>query len=151
VQDVGLFVAYDFPVQIFHRGKWANVTQNPNSGAIPSEILTPTETYKFGEGKAVSFTSTFTNVFNEHAVTVVNEQVDSNSPYLNTSQFSQINGQNVTNGTPWYAAAENAWNVQTALNTGGIGGGPQAINSASGKPLYYQLPRTIRLSARFTF
>ncbi len=110
-----------------------------------------TETYKFGEGKAVSFTSTFTNVFNEHAVTVVNEQVDSNSPYLNTSQFSQINGQNVTNGTPWYAAAENAWNVQTALNTGVIGGGPQAINSASGKPLYYQLPRTIRLSARFTF
>jgi hypothetical protein len=164
LQDVGYTASGDFPVQVFDRGKWANITQDPTTGAVtvgtPYTYRNPwfvqsdfnfTESYKFGESKSVSFAATFTNVFNEHAVTVVNEQIDSNSGYINNIQASLPGGYPVYAGVPFYAAAEHPYSVQDVLNTGGVNGGPQTINSAYGKPLYYQIPRTIRLTARFTF
>ena len=165
IQDVGLFAAYDFPVDVFDRGKWANVTQNPTTGAItvgtPYTYRNPLfvqsdfnfdQAWQISGSKALSFSATFTNVFNEHAITAVNEQVDSNSSYLNQDQFTFVNGYNVTQGVPFYAAAEHGWNVQNALNSGDLlTGGPQTISSAYGKPLYYQAPRTIRLQVHFTF
>jgi len=165
IQDVGLYAAYSFPVDVFDRGKWANITQNPTTGAVtvgsPYTNRNPlfvqsdfnfTQAFHISEAKDLSFQATFTNVFNEHAVTAVNEQVDSNSSYLNQDQFTAVGGYNVTQGVPFYAAAEHAWNVQNALNTGDLlTGGPQTINAAYGKPLYYQLPRTIRLQVHFNF
>ena len=164
IQDAGYPASGDFPVQVFNRGVWANVSQDPSSGAVtvgtPHTYRNPlfvqsdfnfTQTYKMGEAKALSFQSTFTNVFNEHAVTAVNEQIDSNSPYIYNSQATLLGGNGVTAGVPFYAAAESPYNVQSVLNSGGVSGGPQTINSAYGKPLYYQAPRTIRLTVRFTF
>ncbi len=172
VQDVGYPASGDFPVDIFNRGKWANVSQNATTGAVtvgsPYTYRNPwfvqsdfnfTETYKIGESKAISFNSNFTNIFNEHAVTAINEQVDSNSGYLNNSQATLVNGLGVSNGYPFYAAVTHPYSIQSLLNANGppnnatpaVSGGPQAINSAYGKPLYYQIPRTIRFSARFSF
>jgi hypothetical protein len=37
------------------------------------------------------------------------------------------------------------------LNTDNSQGGPITINSQYGKPMYYQLARSIRLAAKFTF
>lgn len=164
VQDVGFPASGDFPVDVFNRGVWANVTQNATTGAItigtPHVYRNPLfvdndfnfeQDYQISEGKALSFEATFTNLLNEHAVTAVNEQVDSNSFYINNSQFSTLGGNYVGAGVPFYAAAEAPYNVTTMLSNGGVTGGPQTINAAYGKPLYWQQPRTIRLQVHFTF
>jgi hypothetical protein len=170
VQDVGDPGAFSFPVDVYNRGVWANVSQNPGTGAItigPPHVsrnpwfvdndLNLEEDYKITESKALSFQATFTNVLNEHAVTAVNEQVDSNSAYINQEQSSSLNGYNVSAGVPWYAAAMSPYNVTTMLSSGGVAnlsgvtGGPQTINAAYGKPLYWQQPRTVRLQVHFTF
>ena len=88
-------IGYDenaFFQNIFDRGKWADITQNPSTGAItvgtPRTYRNPwynqtdfsaTETVKLGESKALSFEATFSNLLNQHTVTAVNEQID--SPY----------------------------------------------------------------------
>ncbi len=164
IQDVGYPASGDFPVDVFNRGVWANVTQSATTGAItigaPHVYRNPwfvdndfnfEEAYQITEGKALSFEATFTNVLNEHAITAVNEQIDSNSNYINNIQYSTLNGNYVGNGVPFYAAAEAPYNVTNMLSSGGYSGGPQTINSAYGKPLYYQAPRTIRLQVHFTF
>jgi hypothetical protein len=169
--DVGL--SYDaFPVDLVGRGKWLNVSQNTNTGAItvsnPYTYRNPwyiqsdfniTEDYKISGNKSINVQATFTNVFNEHAVTAVNEQVDT---LYGGDQFITPGGYNITAGVPFYAAAIAGYNIQTALNGAPIGGqvsnstttggsGPITVSSEYGKPLYYQLPRTVRLSVHFTF
>ncbi len=164
IQDVGYPGSGDFPVDVFDRGVWANVTQSAATGAItigtPHVYRNPIyaqsdfnfeQGYQISEGKKLTFEATFTNVFNEHAVTAVNEQIDSGSGYLNNSQYSTLNGYYVGDGVPFYAAAEHPYSVQTLLSNGGIGTGPQTINAAYGKPLYYQSPRVIRLQVHFNF
>jgi hypothetical protein len=154
-----------FPVDVFDRGVWANISQDPTTGAItvgtPHTYRNPwynqtdfnvTQSYKISESKVVSFQATFTNLLNQHAVTAVFEQIDSS--YGGGTQYMTPGGQVVFNGPAFYAAAEGPYSVQQALN--GIDGqnsqgGPETINSQYGKPLYYQQPRTIRLQARFTF
>ena len=82
IQGVGLPAAYDFPVYVFNRGKWADVSQDPNTGAItlgnPRTYRNPwyiqsdfniQQSYKIGEAKAVSVGATFTNLFDQRAVT----------------------------------------------------------------------------------
>ncbi|WP_263382993.1 TonB-dependent receptor [Granulicella arctica] len=150
-----------FPVDIFNRGVWADFSQNPTTGAItvgtPHTYRNPwyvqsdlnvTESYKLTEDRAVSFTATFSNVLNQHVVTSVNEQVDSS--YFG-NQFITPGGFTYSAGPAFYAAAERAYNVSTGLNSNNDLGGPETINSQYGKPLSYQLPRTIRLQARFNF
>jgi len=165
--DVG-YSENAFPVKLFDWGKWANITQNQNTGAItvgtPYTYRNPwyNETdfsfeqgYKINESKALSFQATFTNLLNDHAVTAVNSQIDS-SYYGN--QFITPGGLPYYYGVPFYAAATAPYNVQQSLNGINIGGqpsnnlaGPETINSQYGKPLYYQHPRTLRLQATFTF
>ena len=90
-------------------------------------------------------------MFNEHAVTAVDEQMDSNSPYLNQTQQSSVGGYTLGAGVPFYAAVTSPYNVANMLNAGGATGGPQAINSQYGKPMYWQQPRQIRLQVHFNF
>jgi hypothetical protein len=157
-----------FPVKLFDWGKWANITQDPRTGAItvgnPFTYRNPwynetdfsfSQSYNIGESKSLNFQSTFTNLFNEHAVTAVYSQVD--SAYSGT-QYITPGGQAVFNGIPFYAAATAPYNVQASLNGAPIGGqlsnnvaGPETINSQYGKPLYWQHPRTIRLAVSFNF
>jgi hypothetical protein len=164
VQDVGLPAGGDYPVDVFSRGVWANVTQDLGTGAIsvgqPHTFRNPlfaqsdfnfTQAYQVSESKSLSFQATFTNLFNEHSVTAVNEQIDSNSNYLNEQQESSVGGYNLLAGVPFYAAVEHPYNVQSMLNSGGATGGPQTINAAYGKPLYWQSARQIRLQVHFNF
>ena len=167
IQGVGLPAAYDFPVYVFNRGKWADVSQDPNTGAItlgnPRTYRNPwyiqsdfniQQSYKIGEAKAVSVGATFTNLFEQRAVLQKYEQLDSNSNYLNQAQFLSVGGLATPDGVPFYAAVEHPYNVSALLNSNPYSvnaGGPQTINSQYGKPLYYQQPRTIRLQAKFTF
>jgi hypothetical protein len=115
------------------------------------------------EGKALSFSATFTNLFNERAVTSVNEQVD--TPYLG-SQDIQPGGYSTGDAIEFYAAAMTPYrySVQDMLNGLAIGaggptdngtlnsqGGPITVSGQYGTPHTYQLPREIRLAAKFTF
>jgi hypothetical protein len=165
--DVGL--SYNaFPVKLFDWGKWADITQNPNTGAItvgtPYTYRNPwynqtdlslEEQVKMGESKAITFQATATNLLNGHAVTAVYSQIDSN--YYGNN-YIEPNGQQTFQGIPFYAAAMTPYNVQSSLNGESINGtvsnstsGPETINSQYGKPLYHQLPRTLRLQLTFTF
>jgi hypothetical protein len=157
-----------FPVDVFGRGQWAKITQNPSTGVIsvgsPYTYRNPwytqtdfnfTQTYKVTESKAVNFSATFSNVLNQHVVTAVNEQVD--SPYSG-NQYITPGGYAFYDGAAFYAAAERPYGVQNSLNGIPLGGqlsnnlgGPETISAEYGKPLSYQLPRTIRLQASFTF
>ena len=165
--DVG-YSENAFPVKLFDWGKWANITQNPDTGAItvgtPFTYRNPwynetdlsiEEGYKIGESKMINFQATITNAFNEHAVTAVYSQVDSS---YDGNQFITPNGQAIYNGIPFYAAAMTPYDVQGSLNGNPIGGqlsnsqaGPETINSQYGKPLYWQHPRTIRMQLTFSF
>jgi hypothetical protein len=149
-----------FPVQVFDRGVWANVTQDPNTGAVtvgtPHVYRTPwyvqsdlnlSQAYRISESKTIDFTATFNNVLNQHSVTAINEQIDTGY----TPQFGTPGGFAFYQGTSFYAAAENPYSVSQLLNSNNSVGGPETINSQYGKPLYYQLSRTIRLGAKFSF
>jgi hypothetical protein len=151
---------------VFNRGQWANITQNQSTGAItvgtPHVYRMPwynqtdfsaTEGYKMTESKSLTFQATFTNLLNQHTVTALNEQVD--SPYGSGSFYARPGGINIASGIPFYAAAMDPYNVSNVLN--GVGThtnnvyGPETISSLYGKPLYYQIPRHIRLQVSFTF
>jgi Carboxypeptidase regulatory-like domain/TonB dependent receptor len=149
-----------FPVDVFNRGTWADISQDPTTGVItvgnPHTYRTPWYTqsdfnfsqgYKISDSKAVNFTATFTNLFNQHSVTAVNEQIDTSYGF----NYATPGGFAFYQGTAFYAAAENKYNVSNVLNSQNNLGAPETVNSQYGKPLYFQLARTIRLQARFTF
>ena len=133
-----------FPVDIFNRGQWANVTQDASTGVItvgtPHTFRNPwynqtdfnvTQSYKITESKAVSFQATFTNVLNQHAVTAVFEQLDSS--YGGGTQYMTPGGQVVFDGPSFYAAAEHPYNVTQALNgvnNGNKLGGPETSTAS---------------------
>jgi hypothetical protein len=169
--DVGL-TGGAWPVDLVNRGSWLDASQDPTTGAItlgnPRTYRTPwyTQTdfnfqqnYKVSEQKVLSFSATFANLLNQHTVTAYQGE-------LNTTYASQgispppapgstcSNGNCfIVDGPAFYAAAERPYNISQALNSGSIftGGGPVTINSQYGKPLFYQLARTIRFGVKFTF
>ncbi len=150
-----------------NRGNWVNVSQDPNSGAItvgnPYVRRTPwyiqsdlnlQQNYKVGESKALSFSATFTNLFNQHSVTAYNEQIDTG--FLQS--FTSPGGQFIGNGVAWYAAAMAPWGTGSPasilsqnLNNSPALGGPVLVSSQYAQPMYYQLSRNIRLGIKFTF
>jgi hypothetical protein len=174
--DVG--ASYNaYSVQLFNRGVWADVNQNPNTGTVTVGIpytyrnpwyiqsdLNVNETLKLSGAKSLNFGATFSNLLNEHAVTSVNEQID--TPYLADQSISP-GGYTAGDGIPFYAAAMNPYRYSVADHLNGINinggiagkdngtlnsqGGPIAVSSIYGKPHSYQLPRTIRLQVNFTF
>jgi len=150
-----------------NRGNWVNVTQNPTTGAItvgnPYVRRTPwyiqsdlnlTQNYKIGETKVVSFSATFTNLFNQHSVTAYNSQIDTGA----AQSFVSPGGNFIINGVAWYTSAMTPWASGTpasilsqSLNNSPVLGGPVQSSSQYGNPMYYQLSRNIRLGLKFTF
>jgi hypothetical protein len=123
---------------------------NPHTNRTPWYIQSDfniSQGYKISDSKAVNFTATFTNLFNQHSVTAVNEQIDTSYGF----NYATPGGFAFYQGTAFYAAAENKYNVSNVLNSQNNLGAPETVNSQYGKPLYFQLARTIRLQARFTF
>ena len=159
-----------FPVDVLGRGKWANITQDPTTGAItvgnPTTYRNPwynqtdfsfTQGFKITERHSLTFEATFNNVLNQHAVTAVNEQVDSS---YSGNQYITPGGYTFSKGAAFYAAAERPYDLAGSLN-GTVansnsnctiaGCAPETINSQYGKPLYYQQPRYIRLQLNYSF
>ena len=150
-----------------NRGTWVNVSQDPNTGAItvgnPYTRRTPwyiqsdlnlTQNYKISESKAISFQATFTNLFNQRAVTAFNEQIDTGAQ----QSFLTPGGNFIINGVDWYASAMKPWGTGTPqailsqnLNNSPLFGGPILLSSQYGQPTFYQLARNIRLQFKFTF
>jgi len=157
--DIGLGGSA-WPVDVVNRGKWVDVSQDPISGAITlgnareyrnkkyiQSDFNLEQGYKVSEGKAINFTATFTNLFNQRAVTAVNEQIDTGYAY----QYGTPGGQDVLGGVAFYAAAMHPYSLKDVLSSNNSQGGPITVNSQYGKPLYYQAARTIRIGAKFTF
>jgi hypothetical protein len=159
-------------VQAWDRGKYVNVTQDPASGFLtvgsPETKRTPwytqsdfnfTQNYKLGEQKVISFSAVFGNLFNQRSVTAYNADITSlavTNQYITTPSaacgVSFVGQCRIVDGNFFYAAAERPYNVQTQLNNfKGNTGLSAALNSLYNNPVYYQLSRTIRLGAKFTF
>jgi hypothetical protein len=157
-----------FPVDVIGRGKWANITQDPTTGAITVGPATTKRTpwynqtdfnivqnYKISESKTVGFSATITNLLNQQSVTAVQENATSGF----NQNFIAVGGHILPDGIPFYQAAFQPYNFVAALNSspsnsvanGGNGPGPVTINSGYGQPNRYQAGRTIRLGLRFTF
>lgn len=164
--DIG-FGGSAWPVDPVNRGRWVDVSQDPTTGAVtvgnPQTLRTPwyvqsdlnfQQNYKVSEQKVVSFSATFTNLFNQHSVTAYNEQIDTGNGFT----FGAPGGTYIGNGVPFYSAAMSPYSLASVLNSptqnqnilfGGTG--PQTVNSLYKTPLFFQLARTIRLSVKFTF
>ncbi len=162
--DVGYAFPGAFPTDIVNRGKWIDVTQNSATGAIttsaPYTRRTPAyfdtdfnfkQTIHVTERQTASFDVTFTNLLNQHSVTALNEQIDSNY----AQSFIAPGGQTLFNGPAFYAAAMNPYNYTADMNNAPTNpttaGGPLTINSEYGKPYLYELSRTIRFGFHYMF
>jgi hypothetical protein len=104
------------------------------------------QNYKIGETKIVSFSATFTNLFNQHVVTAYDGQIDTGA----AQEYLTPGGLNIGSGIPFYAAAEHPYSLAGALNNSSTGA-PIQVSSQYGQPLYYQLSRNIRLGVKFSF
>lgn len=161
-------------VQAWNRGEYVDVTQDPTTGFVtignPHVRRTPwftqtdfsiTQNFKITESKAISFSVDATNLLNQRAVTGYNEDITSLSvtnQYITLNDVNNLNGNcgfvsqcYIGDGTPFYAAAERPYNVQSQFNNFKARGVSAALNTAYGLPQYYQLSRNIRLGAKFTF
>jgi len=168
--DVG-YGGNAWPVDVVNRGKWVDVTQDPGTGVITvgaaRTYRTPWYTqsdfnlqqnYKISEEKVLSFSATFSNLFNQHTVTAYQGQLDTGygfqaitPPPVAGSTCANGNCY-IADGPAFYAAAENPYSLSGTLNSGSLfTSGPITINSQYGKPLFYQISRTIRLGVKFTF
>lgn len=160
-----------YSTNIVGRGKWVDVTQDPTTGAItfgqPHLQRTPwylqtdfnfAQNYKVSESKTLMFEATMQNLFNQRAVTAVNETIDSGFNF----NFIGPNGLSLASGTPFYqsifqpynysALANAAFSNTTNCPAGKTNGcGPLTVSSGYGQPNRYQLGRTIRLQVKFTF
>jgi hypothetical protein len=152
---------------VVNRGKWANVTQDPTTGAItvgsPYTKRTPwyyqtdfnlTQNYRITESKTLGFSGTITNLLNERSVTQLQANIDSGF----NPNYIAPGGHTLFDGIPFYTSAFQPYNFAALLNSapsnttlGGKGPGPVTINSGYGLPNRYQAGRTIRLGVHFTF
>src|SRR5208282_6061474 len=158
---------------IVGRGNWVNATQSAacvSAGLLPGATVDcpitvgsvgPRRTpwyiqsdfqlkheIKIGEVKALGFSVVVPNIFNQKSVTAYNSQLDSGT----LSSFIAPGGFTVLDGGSFFAAAMHPYDWRTALNTANyLTGAGVTLNSNYGKPLYYQLGRTMRLGASFTF
>ena len=100
------------------------------------------------------------NVLNQKAVTAYNSELD--SPLLTSflapgpCPATNAAGQTITgctpaNGAAFYNAVLHPYDWKSLLNNPLTPGGAIVMGSNCGKPLYYQLPRTLRFAIRYTF
>jgi hypothetical protein len=163
--DVGYAFPGGFPVDVVGRGKWADVTQDPSTGAItignPYTKRTPwftqtdfnvTQNFKISERLGLSFSGILTNLFNQRSITSVVEQVDTNI----SQSYIAPGGHTLFDGTAFYQAAFHSYPLGPLLNNSPSNavlpnGGPITVNSGYGQPNRYQQGRTIRIAAKLTF
>ena len=93
------------------------------------------------EKQVVSFQATISNVLNSRSAVAYGSQIDS------ANSTNPIAPSGLFLGQPgFYAAAEHPYPWKTLLNTDGV-----VLNSTYGKPIAYELSRTIRVQVSFSF
>jgi hypothetical protein len=170
--DLGL-AALQEPLEatyIFGRGNWVNATTdavgdvtlgNPSSRRTPWYTQTDfnlahaIKVNKNNEGQVLSFSATFTNLLNQHAVTAYNEAFGSN--WFNSGLFPD----EAFTGAAFYQKVEEGYSPQAEINSQSAGtcvfcqilGQPLPLikNAQYGEPNLWQRSRAIRLGATFTF
>jgi hypothetical protein len=153
--DVGYSVIPGNYFAVYPEGrKWETITQDANGNLDVTNVAarrTPwyiqtdfnlAQNFKISESKKITFSATFTNLFNQRSVTAYNEQIDSGQ----FATFLSPNGLPFYVGGAAYSAYEHPYPWKTLLNTDQV-----TLNSQYGKPYLYQLSRNIRLGLRFTF
>jgi Carboxypeptidase regulatory-like domain/TonB dependent receptor len=178
--DTGANSGGAWAVQAWDRGKWVDASQDPTTGFVtlsaPRTRRTPwytqtdfsiTQNFKITESKMLSFSADAYNLLNQRAVTAFNTDITSldntaAAQYLTTSTTNPaaapcIRGPVTDNqcyigdGSWFYASVMRPYNVQNLMNDRRGTGQSSALNSAYGKPYYFQLARTIRLGLKFSF
>ncbi len=166
-----------FPTYFLPRGEFLPVSQDPTTGALtigsPYNRRTPwfiqsdlqfQQGYKIDESKALTFSVTVPNAFNQRSVTAYWEQMDSDYTY---DQYLAPPSANCAtppatiapcslfaNGPAFYKAAMSGYDYQALMNSiGGTAGssGVMTLNSLYGKPLYHQNSRNLYMAIKFTF
>jgi hypothetical protein len=142
---------------IFGRGNWVNATTDSNGNVTlgtPYARRTPWYTQTDfnlqhaikvnhnNEAQVLSFSATFTNLFNQHSV------VEYWQGYGSGYVGSTLNpgGIPITGGAAFYQAAETGYNAQATTTADGV-----VLDSFYGKPNLWQISRNIRLGAMFTW
>ncbi|MGC2450319.1 MAG: TonB-dependent receptor, partial [Candidatus Sulfotelmatobacter sp.] len=162
-------IGYTSPIEdtyVFGRGKWANITQDPNTGALtfgnPYDRRTPWYTQtdanfmhtfkvnKNNEHQTLQFTATVQNLLNQRAVVSYWQTFSS---YWNPSGLYPVNSavqggapQTVFNGAAFYQASETGYNLQQSASAA-----PFVLHSGYGQPNLWQRPRSLRLGVQFNF
>jgi hypothetical protein len=172
--DVGYADPGAFPVDVGGRGKWINLAQDPTTGLITvgNPVLKRTpwynqtdfnlqQNYRLSEKKSLSFSATFQNLLNERSVTSVQEQMDSTYNYNYIGLGTPNANLRLTNGTPFYEAAFQPYDIASYMNAARSNRGtpvdgvytynPLTVNGGYGQPNRWQAGRNIRLGVRFTF
>ena len=153
-------IGYTSPIEdtyLYGRGNWVNVTQdaagnvtigNPYTRRTPwftqtdFNFVHSIKVNKNNEHQVLDFQATITNLLNQHSPVSYWESFAS---YWNQAGIYP-GGQSVFGGAPFYQAAETGYNVQQ-----GIAAAPFTLNSQYGQPNIWQISRSIRLGAKFTF
>ena len=151
---------------VFGRGKYVNMTTDPNTGAItlgaPYTRRTPwflqtdlnvSHSIRVGDQKTLTFEANALNALNQRAVTAY--WAGMNSINFATPLYPGLDSTgapvNLASGADLYKVLEGGYNVQTWVN-GNNGQVPNVIkNSQYGQPYLYQLGRSLRLAMRYTF
>ncbi len=176
--DVGANSGGAWAVQAWDRGKWVDASQDPTTGVVslsaPRTRRTPwyiqtdfniEQRFKVTESKTLSFSINATNLFNQRSVTVFNQDITSidgtaRRQYLTPTTTDPVNAPCsfaggtqcfIADGDPFYSSVMHPYDVQGLINNRRGSGLSTAVNSAYGKPYYFQLARGIRLGAKFTF
>jgi hypothetical protein len=166
--DVGGWQQPNFaPVYVEGRGKWVDIKQDgyvdpitglgTGTGAMTvgnaytrrtpwylqsdASVMQEFKPNRNNERQVLAFEATISNVLNQHSAIAYGSQVDS---AIQTNPI--LPGGLALGQTGFYAAAEHAYPWKTLLNTDNV-----TMNSTYGKPIGYELSRTIRLKVRFTF
>jgi hypothetical protein len=146
---------------IFGRGKWVNATADPTTGAItlgtPYSRRTPWYTQsdfnlqhsikvnKNNEHQVLALNATITNLLNQHSPTSYWGGFGSNYSFAPLFPFQ------IFNGAAFYQTTETGYDPQTVINSQNGTNFQVPLNSLYGRPNLWQLSRTIRLGATFTF
>jgi len=178
--DTGANSGGAWAVQAWDRGKWVDASQDPTTGVVtlsaPRTQRTPwyiqtnfsfEQKVKIAESKELSFSLSAENLLNQRSVTVFNTDITSldnsaRAQYLTIPTTDPAaapctrgpvtdNQCYIGNGQWFYAAAERPYNVQALLNDRRGTGLSSAVNTAYGKPYFFQLARSIRLGVKFEF
>ena len=145
-------------VDVFGRGKWANLTQDPTTGAItvgtPYAKRAPwfiqsdfnlAQSFKTGEHQSLGFSVNVFNLLGQRAITSYYGGMNSTffpSPLL-------PGGQTLANAAS-YQAFEGGYNVQSLINDT-TAGPAVTMSSQYGQPYTYQIGRSMRFGVTYNF